>query len=456
MTDTQHNRNMDVASDQSLRAPNSELGATNLYENLTEGCFTLDSNSIVTFWNKKAEQMLAIPEASVLGKSFWQVCDSILSPTILAELHKAIDTNTTGIFEVYFQNLDMWLEISAIPSVDGLFVYLKNITERKSVLKQLEDERQKYNDLFNRSPVPQWVYEIVNFKFLDVNEAAIMHYGYSREEFLNMTIKDIRPPDEIPAMLAICDKLVPGYFSTSKVKHQKKNGEIITVIVEGNSLRFGDENVRLVTVIDRTLEIKNAEAMEESVNRYNTVSKATSDAIWDWNMLTNEVIWNHGIKDLFGHPKMKYTHFWWHEHIHPEDVQRVLTEFDSLISDKKNRLKTEYRFQCANGTYRVVQDRSFISYNKEGIPIRAIGSMQDISEKVATLEALKLKNERLREITWIQSHKVKDPLLKLMGITSLMTMNNTDLTAINEMIPMLKHLGSQLEEALKEIADKSS
>jgi PAS domain S-box-containing protein len=456
MNDTQHNQNMDFASDLPIGAPNSEFGATNLYENLTEGCFTLDSNSIVTFWNKKAEQMLAIPEASVLGKSFWQVCDSILSPTILAELHKAIDTNTTGIFEVYFQNLDMWLEISAIPSVDGLFVYLKNITERKSVLKQLEDERQKYNDLFNRSPVPQWVYEIVNFKFLDVNEAAIMHYGYSRDEFLNMTIKDIRPPDEIPAMLAICDKLVPGYFSTSKVKHQKKNGEIITVIVEGNSLRFGDENVRLVTVIDRTLEIRNAEAMEESVNRYNTVSKATSDAIWDWNMLTNEVIWNHGIKDLFGHPKMKYTHFWWQEHIHPEDVQRVLTEFDSLISDKKNRLKTEYRFQSANGTYRMVQDRCFISYNKEGIPIRAIGSMQDISEKVATLEALKLKNERLREITWIQSHKVKDPLLKLMGITSLMTMNNTDLTAINEMIPMLKHLGSQLEEALKEIADKSS
>jgi PAS domain S-box-containing protein len=456
MINTEHTQSTDAPLNLPFETPVSGPDAPSIYENLTEGCLAINNNAIVTFYNKKAESILSISSAELLGNNFWQVCGNTLSPTLLEEFHKSIDTNTTKIFETYFQNVNIWLEISAIPSTDGLFVYLKNITERKLVLEQLENERQKYNDLFNRSPVPQWVYEVVNFKFLDVNEAAIIHYGYSRAEFLNMTIKDIRPPDEIPAMLAICDKLVPGYFSTSLVKHQKKNGEIIIVIVEGNSLRFGDDNARLVTVIDRTLEIKNSEAMKESVYRYNTVSKATSDAIWDLNMLNNEMVWNHGIRDLFGHAKIKYTKNWWQEHIHPEDLGRVLTEFDLVIMSKKNRLKTEYRFQCANGSYRMVLDRSFIKYSKTGTPVRAIGSMQDISEKVKTLKALELKNDRLSEITWIQSHKVKDPLMKLMSVISLMTMNNTDLSAINEMIPMLKHLGSQLDSALKEIAEKAS
>jgi PAS domain S-box-containing protein len=456
MIKSENNLNTDVGSNLQVGLPNSDQHETNLYENLTEGCLIIDSNSLVTFCNKKAEYILSVSSAEIIGNNFWKVCGDTLSPILLKEFHKAIDTNATVIFETYFQDIDNWLEISAIPSINGLFIYLKNITERKSVLEQLENERQKYNDLFNRSPVPQWVYEIVTFKFLDVNEAAILHYGYSRAEFMSMTIKDIRPPEEISTMLSICEKLVPGYFSSSLVKHQKKNGEIITVVVEGNSLRFGDDNARLVTIIDRTLEIKNSEAMKESVNRYNTVSKATSDAIWDWNMLSNEVIWNHGIKDLFGHAKINYNHEWWQEHIHPEDLGRVLKEYDSVIVSKKNRLKTEYRFQCANGSYRMVLDRSFISYSKTGTPVRAIGSMQDISEKVATLKALELKNDRLRDINWIQSHRVKDPLIKLMGVISLMTMNNTDLTAINEMIPMLKHLGSQLDSALKEIAEKSS
>jgi PAS domain S-box-containing protein len=453
MTKPNNKQNADTTQDISI---NSEQDTTNVLQSLTEGCFQLDANSLVTFWNKKAEDILSVSRGTVIGKNFWEVCKNTLSTTLLENFHKAVDTNLAVTFETYAEQPNLWLEVSAIPSVNGLFVYLKNISERKIALQQLQNERQKYDDLFNRSPVPQWVYEIQGFKFLDVNEAAILHYGYSRAEFLTMTIKDIRPKEEIPAMLSICARLVPGYFSTSNVKHQKKNGEIIIVTVEGNSIRFGDENARLVTVIDRTLEIKNSEALKTSVDRYNTVSKATSDAIWDWDMVTNEMIWNHGIKDLFGHPKIKYTDSWWQEHIHPDDLERVLQKFELAISSKKNRLKIEYQFRKANGSYRVVLDRAYISYSKGGIPIRAIGSMQDITDQVATLKALELKNERLREITWIQSNKVKDPLMKLMSIISLMNLNNTDLVAINEMIPFLKHLGSQLDVAMKEIVEKSS
>jgi PAS domain S-box-containing protein len=271
-----------------------------------------------------------------------------------------------------------------------------------------------------------------------------------------MTIKDIRRDVDVPILTAISKKLVPGRFSKSIVKHLKKNGEVITVCVEGNSLSFGDKNARLVLAIDRTIEIDSAEALKESVNRYNVVSKATSDAIWDWDMITGEIIWNQGIKSIFGYPQASYTDEWWQQRVHPEDLDRVLADFDSLTKNRRNRLKIEYRFECADGSYRYVLDRAFITFNRSGTPVRGIGSMQDISEHKETLEILERQNERLRQITWIQSNKVKNPLVKMLGIISLMSISETDLTSINEMVPLLKQLTNELDVALKEIAEKSS
>jgi PAS domain S-box-containing protein len=428
----------------------------NILESFTDAYLEVDLSSTVTYYNSEAERILSMPKTAVVGRNLWEAFANDVPQKFVAEFRKATETNIAVTFEQYLEPKKIWLEVSVFPSGSGLSVYFKDITERKQVVEQLQVERRKYSDLFNMSPLPQWVYEVDTFKFLDVNEAAIIHYGYSKEDFLSMTIKDIRREVDIPILTAISKKLVPGRFSKSIVKHVKKNGEIITVCVEGNSLSFGDKNARLVLAIDRTIELESAEALKESVNRYNVVWKATSDAIWDWDMITGEIIWNQGIKSIFGYPQASYNDEWWQQHVHPDDLDRVLAEYESLTKNRKNRLKIEYRFLCADGSYCFVLDRAFITFNKAGTPIRGIGSMQDISEQKKTLQSLESQNDRLRQINWIQSNKVKNPLVKMLGVITLMSISDTDLTSINEMVPMLKRLTNELDLALKEIAEKSS
>lgn len=74
--------------------------------------------------------------------------------------------------------------------------------ERKRKMAAIEESERRYSELFHISPQPMWVYDIATLRFLNVNEAAIRHYGYSRAEFLAMNLRDIRPPSEIPSLQA--------------------------------------------------------------------------------------------------------------------------------------------------------------------------------------------------------------------------------------------------------------
>lgn len=429
----------------------------NILESFTDAFFEVDNDWAVTYWNKEAERLLLMPRARIIGLNLWEVYADAIPLKFYTEYHKAVEHNISVRFEEYFPPQKIWVEVSAFPSGTGLSVYFKDITASKNATALLKLEKQKYTDLFNLSPLPQWVYDFESLNFLDVNEAAINHYGYSRAEFLKMTIKDIRPAADISALDEIlCANVIPGLSNKSNVRHRKKGGEIIFVCVEGNSICFEGKNARLVMVIDRTSELKAGYALAESLKRFEIVTKATSDVVWDWNILDGDMLWSQGLKGVFGHKKTSYTVRWWQEHVHPEDLPVVLEKFNELIKKNKTKLKVEYRFRCADGSYRSVLDRAFIIFNAEGTAVRMIGSMQDITEKVNHIHAIEAHNCRLKEISWIQSHKVRSPLAKILGLVSLISASKTDLSAINELVPLLQVSADELDQVVKEIVQKAS
>jgi len=106
--------------------------------------------------------------------------------------------------------------------------------ERKKIFFAYEMAKTRYSDLFHLSPLPMWVYDLGTFDFLDVNDAAIKKYGYTKEEFLKMTIKEIWPVEDYP----IFDQGVYSFdqykenFKKRYLRHQKKNGKIIDEVFE--------------------------------------------------------------------------------------------------------------------------------------------------------------------------------------------------------------------------------
>lgn len=453
-----HDRKPDGTGEQSyeFRLREYQKRISNILESFTDGFFEVDNNWTVTYFNKEAERLLMLHRAEVIGRNLWKVFKEAVPLKFYSEYHKAVAQNISVRFEEYFHPNDLWVEVSAFPSGDGLSVYFKDITERKKATEILEHERQKYTELFNFSPVPQWVFDLETYHFLDVNVAAVKQYGYSREEFLDMTIKDIRPPEEVASLLHILNKEIePGTFHQSNVRHRKKNGEIIYVLVEGNSILFEGKQARLVMAVDRTKEILAENARSESIARFNIVSKATSDAVWDWDMVKESMVWNQGIKGIFGYTETIYSESWWKSKVHPEDLERVLEHLRLLIEKKEQRLQIRYRFLSAGGNYKYVLDRAFIIFDQDDKPVRMIGSMQDITEYVQQVKEIEEQNVRLRQISWIQSHKVRGPLARIMGITSLLKESNLSNEEKKEFTDDLMIVAKELDRVVEQIVHET-
>lgn len=429
----------------------------NILESFTDGFFEVDCNWTVTYWNAEAERLLMKSREEILGKNLWDVYKDAVPLKFFTEYHRAVNDHVAVRFEEYFEPMKIWVEVAAFPSGEGLSVYFKDITEAKRIESVLNQERKKYQDLFDFSPLPQWVYDVDTLSFLQVNQAAINQYGFTHGEFLNMTIEAIHPRAGLRLPQEIIDlKVKTGKNNQSIVQHKKKNGEIIFVQIEGNSVSFGNNNARLVLAIDLTEKMEAERELQHSLNRYDIVSKATSDAIWDWDIQRGIISWNKGIRAIFGHQNVDLTYDWWQKHVHPDDVGQVTAQFNKLLSNQEPRHQIEYRFRCADGTYKDVLDRSFIMFDEHGKAVRVIGSMQDISARIHDLQAIEAQNIRLREISWMQTHAVRAPLAKILGLTELMNLESA--TPVNEILELAKmaHICAiELDQVVKAILEKS-
>lgn len=431
--------------------------------------------------------------------------------------------------------------------------------ERKRISNELKESEEKYHNLFNLSPLPMWVFDVVTFRFLNVNEAAIEHYGYSEKEFLLMTLYDIRPPEEVAKIeeelidIANTNSLKKGIY-----RHLKKNGELIDVEIQSSEIYFNEKRARLVVSNDITVSvyqknilafekevyelnatagisfkevlntlIKNveqiipdsfcsilqkdedntirnlaggsmpkayldvidgllispsagscgtaiytgqntivtdiendplwqnhrsliqpfgfkacwsvpikksdgkvigsfatyfktiksplphhihlleraaslvgiliesrnaAEDIRKSNERYNIVAKATSDVIWDWDLVADKIFWNRGLKRILGYSELNDTTSgdWRTERIHPDDIKRVTENIYLHIDNKIVKWQDEYRFLCADGLYRYIFDRGFLVIDENNNATRMIGAMQDITRQKEEEHRLKL------------------------------------------------------------------
>lgn len=136
----------------------------------------------------------------------------------------------------------------------------------------------------------------------------------------------------------------------------------------------------------------NNEEIKESNERYDIVAKATSDTIWDWKIQEDDFIWNKGIQGVFGYKKEEVgkTSKWWFDRIHPEDSIKMSIKLYSFIEQKTEKWQDEYRFKCADGTYKYVFDRGFLVKDEDGNAIRMIGAIQDVTRQKEEEQRLKL------------------------------------------------------------------
>ncbi|MCF6130011.1 PAS domain S-box protein [Flavobacterium sp. AS60] len=196
-------------------------------------------------------------------------------------------------------------------------------------------------------------------------------------------------------MAIIGHKLFVSYFSASdneSIFRYDYLKDLLYIVFSGLILKFilHQNEMRNKSVFEK-LQLTNIE-IKESNERYDIVAKATSDTIWDWKMEDDSFIWNKGIQGVFGYKKedVGKTSKWWFDRIHPEDSLKMSVKLYSFLEQKTEKWQDEYRFQCADGSYKYVFDRGFLVKDASGKPIRMIGAIQDVTKQKEEEQRLRL------------------------------------------------------------------
>ena len=245
-----------------------------ILESITDGFFSLDDQWNFTQLNQQAERLLQKTVKELLGKNFWEEFSAAVGTEFYQKYYQAVTEKVNVQFEVFYQPLNSWFAVYAYPCENYLYVYFQDISSRKQAEEALRISEAGYRMLFESNPHPMWAYDLETLSFLAVNEATIRHYGYSRSEFLRMTLRDIRPAEDIPILLDKIANTTSGLDKAGIFRHQKKDGTIIYVEITSHSLNFAGKQAEIVLANDITERIQAEAALVEIT----TLQRAILDA----------------------------------------------------------------------------------------------------------------------------------------------------------------------------------
>ncbi|NJM69558.1 MAG: PAS domain S-box protein [Scytonema sp. RU_4_4] len=270
--------------------------------------------------------------------------------------------------ETEFNAIALW----AAPSrsianvVPGLHLsILRDISERarlKAERKQAEatvrDSEERYRLMFESNPNPMWFYDPDTLVFLEVNQAAIAHYGYSREEFLQMTIADMHPPGDVPALRLVNNHLTPQQPHVEIWQHYKKDGSVIDVEVNAHAFSVAGRQANLVLMKDIT-ELKRMEAerqqaeavIRESEERFRNMTDHMPVMIWVTDPTGYCTYLSQSWYDFSGQTEETGLGFGWLDALHPDDRERSQIIF-LTANERHETFQIEYRFRRHDGEYR--------------------------------------------------------------------------------------------------------
>ncbi|WP_205512903.1 sensor histidine kinase [Longitalea arenae] len=265
----------------------SEFKFRSLIENSTDVITMANAEGNIFYGSPSSYKIFGYEETDYMGR---HVC-SFLHPDSLpamGELMQNLIQYPDKLFTIDLKVFDKqgnerWVQGLAsnmleVPGINALVGNYRDITERKKAEELIKESENLYRGLFYKSPLPKCVCDASTMQFLDVNEAIIKLYGYSRKEFMEMTVYDLVSPEDKPELQFPIPKAEHSRPSILR-KHIKKNNETIFVEVWTHAINYKGSNAWLVLVNDITEKIQlQNQLVEEKIRRQQEIAKAAIDA----------------------------------------------------------------------------------------------------------------------------------------------------------------------------------
>ncbi|OQP65748.1 hypothetical protein A3860_14205 [Niastella vici] len=423
-------------SQQQLREYSERI--TNILASITDGFIAVDKNLNIFLWNHAVEHITGLDAKHVIGLGVEKIFPNFAGTTEYHQYIEAINKGNSSNFEHFLPAFNRWLETSVYPFSQGAFIYFRDITDRKKQERLLELEKEVLE--INAQPAASLKTTIDYFlagleKTFPNKICSVIMLNDDKQTIQHLSGPSL--PEEYTHMVNGI-KIGPAVASCGTAIFRKE--KVITIDVETDPLwddyrhmarqfdlrscwsfpilNAGNDVLATIAVYHRQpaipteaelslfervnsllriiIENKNAELkIRLSNERYLLVTKATNDAIWDWDVNTNTLYWGEGIYTLFGFKPgyIDNSDNFWENCIHPDDRDRVVNGLNGFLKDGTSKIwEDEYRFIKPDGEYALVFDRGFLIFDHSGKIARMVGSMQDITDK-KELEKKLLKQE---------------------------------------------------------------
>jgi len=279
-----------------------------------------------------------------------------------------------------------------IGAATATWIYLLLMQRRRAA--EIATSAENYRRLFDDNPLPMWVFDPRTGAFLAVNQAAIAHYGYSREEFLARRIDDIRPPEDLPKLRQYMESTPKLRGSAGVWRHRKKNGEIITVRLTRDELNYQGRAARLIVVEDISDRLRFDERLKLALESSRT-------AIWEWDLAHDHVYLSDQIYDLLDRPRGSIDLSQGVlPLVDPQDWEALRDTIRQVMHgiDEYPEMEGELRALTGRGEPRWLQYRGRLYHDTAGKPARLLGVVVDISQRKRAEAELRRSEERFRHV----------------------------------------------------------
>jgi PAS domain S-box-containing protein len=376
----------------------SERKYRKLIENMGLGLMEVDNDQIILRAYPQFCKMTGYSEQELLGQNAFEILSKQVVNSYIVD--KKIEDRKIGISDNYELRvktkdgrvLDFLINGSPITNSKGevtgsLGVHF-DITERIKSVEELKQQKELAESIVSNIPI---MISIISKegRFISVNKTWEKELGWSEYETLNSPefLPSLIPNEEVRNDVINFISMADGIWMDFDLVI--RDGSIIHSswtcirLSDGRTIGIG-QNITDRKRFEENLRLSN--------ERFQYVTKATFDAIWDSDLIKSDVYWGEGFSALFGYglDELKLSGLSFKEFLHPSDANRINESFQTAISGSETNWNGEYQFRKADGKYAFVQDRAIIIRDETGNAVRAIGAMQDISRQKEEEQRLKL------------------------------------------------------------------
>lgn len=243
----------------------------------------------------------------------------------------------------------------------------------------------RFSFIFNASPAAISINTVADGRYLELNDRYSELFGYTREEMMRSSVVELKLWADPEERASVMRRLVAERSVRElETRFRHRSGNIMHVLLSLQLLELAGEPepVLIAQLTDITQKRLAEQALRESEQRFRLLSKATNDAIWDWDLTTNALWWNEGFETLFGYGRdeVEPNIDSWYNRLHPDDREAVVASIHKTIDSGGESWSREYRFRCRDGQHAFVLDRGHVIRDATGRPLRMVGGMTDLTK----------------------------------------------------------------------------